>query len=201
MPIEFEIKYVLRNNDLEEKLKKIALKDKSYSVVLIEQFYLPSPARVRKLTVLIKKCTNFNGNSPVTYKFAYKPKVNGSVVEIETKISKDDFELLARESKRSLVKVRFQEEKPIKNEHWIVDFFKSNGTTYFVQAECEIYGGINRTPKRFPHFVMENILLTAAVGDATFSSRSLCDVEKSRMLYEQIAGGTYGKEEYETLSS
>lgn len=185
MPLEYELKYVLHNNNLENKLEELALKKPKYSWVLIEQHYLSSPARIRKITTLIK---NGKVNHSIEYVFGYKPKINGSVIEIEKQIDEDDFRLLLPETKRNLLKIRFQEEKPSKNEHWIVDFFKSRGDIYFVQAECELYGKIKK-PKRMPDYILENLALEVDHNDSRFSSRSLCDVTKSTELYEKIVRG------------
>lgn len=188
MPLEYELKYVLKDEQLEAELNTLALKNSNYSLILIEQHYLTSPARVRKTTTIIKDKNRYTNGEDIIYMFAYKPKVNKSVIEIETVIDEDDFRLLLPETKKSLLKVRFQEKEPANDEHWIVDFFKSRGETYFVQAECELYGKIKK-PKRIPEFIKNNIIFEAKHGDSTFSSRSLCDVTKASELYEKILRG------------
>lgn len=200
MPLEYEIKYVLHDNGLEEELRKLALQSKLYSVIHIEQHYLSRPARIRKSTQIIKGGLACSKSVKSKYMFAYKPKINGSVIEIETRIDEDDFRLLLPETKKSLIKIRFQEEKSCNNEHWIVDFFKFRGETYFVQAECELYGKI-KTPRRTPDFIKNNLAMTALVGDSNFSSRNLCDVTKATELYDQIIRGIYVQEINATVSS
>lgn len=199
MPQEYELKFVLQNMDLENNLRKLALDNPAYSVVLIEQHYLSKPARLRKATTLIRHGHDCGKAGDVSHKFAYKPKINGSVLEIETEIDEDDFRLLLSETKKSLLKIRFQEEQPCKNEHWIVDFFKSRGETYFTLAECELYGKI-KIPTRTPSFVKDNIIFAAGVGNSNFSSRRLCDIPKATELYEEIVRGTY-EESNETVPS
>lgn len=185
MPLEYELKYVLSNDNLENELNALAISNNQYSVILIEQHYLSSPARLRKTSTLIKNNKKYNKGEDVNYMFAYKPKINSSVIEIETDIDEEDFRLLLPETKKSLMKIRFQEVTPLGDEHWIVDFFKSRGEIYFIQAECELYGKIKK-PKRMPLFIKNNIIFKPKHGDSGFSSRALCNVTKSTELYEQL---------------
>lgn len=200
MPEEYEIKFVLRDDDLEERLRNFTLEDPSWNVMLIEQHYLSKAARIRKATTLIRHGNDFGKAGDVIHQFAYKPKVNGAVVEIETDISEDDFRLILPKTQKSLVKVRYQEEKPCSNEHWLVDFFKHRKQTYFVLAECEMYGKIKEY-KRMPEFVAESLVLTAKHEDSRFKSRTLCDIVKAAATYEKIVGGTYVEEKDAPISS
>ncbi|NJO60947.1 MAG: hypothetical protein HC836_22635 [Richelia sp. RM2_1_2] len=201
MPLEYEIKYVLHDNNLEEQLFNIAKCNASYSILLIEQHYMSRPARLRKSTTLIRNCKVYRPNEEIKYMFAYKPRINGSVIEIETEISSDDFRLLLPETKKNLIKIRFLEENSCKNEHWIVDFFKTSNHTYFVQSECELYGK-RKTPSRMPDFIKNNIAYEVKPDNRDFSSRRLCHVVKASELYEKVIGGRYEtKKTHETLSS
>lgn len=190
MPLEYEIKFVLAGPDLESELTSMAIKDQTYSIVHIEQYYLSKPARLRKSSTLIKNCRLYYPGEETKHFFAYKPKINGSVIEIETEINNEDFVHLLTESKKSLIKIRLKEEIYCKNEHWIVDFFKFNGGTYFIQAECELYGEAKR-PSRMPDFIRRNVKYQVDHAEREFSSRSLCDVNKARRLYERVIGGKH----------
>ena len=82
MPLEYELKFVLKDDNLESQLTELALSDSKYSLILIEQHYLLSPARIRKTSIIIKNSKKYTNGNNVNYMFAYKPKVNKSVIEI-----------------------------------------------------------------------------------------------------------------------
>ena len=131
MPVEHEYKYILEsdNKDLIEELSS------KYPTQHIHQVYCTKNNRFRAIVKQGKKKTT------AKWYHTFKKKINGEVLEIETEIPKEDFDMIQRgENLGELHKIRFT----IPQEHgqWDIDFLLTaplgqGGTVYFSCCECE----------------------------------------------------------------
>jgi hypothetical protein len=148
MPIENEYKHVLRDDDgsLETKLSS------SWPKLEIEQFYLGDrQARFRRIV---------DAAGLVSFVFTFKQSIAGKLLEIETPVTQDDFDLARTASTGGLHKTRF-----VRSEgqvHWDVDFLyevvdgRRAQRPYFVMAEAEMADGMSEHdvhPEILPHLV------------------------------------------------
>ena len=142
MPVEHEYKYILDsdNTELIEKLEK------KYPKQHIRQIYSTKNNRFRAIVKQGKKKTS------TRWYHTFKKKINGEVLEIETEISVDDFEMISQgENLGELHKIRFT--IPQEQGQWDIDFLitaplTSGGKVYFSCCECE-------QPKELEVFVPE----------------------------------------------
>ena len=116
--------------------------------------------------------------------FTYKRPVNGQVVEIETEISREDFDRLASQCVETLRKVRYSwTDGPF---HWDVDFFKTDdGGTYFAQAEVEMPED-HDVPPPLPPSLAPHLLATVPAGDPRFASKKLANRAHAEALRTAI---------------
>jgi CYTH domain-containing protein len=165
VPIENERKIVLNIKSPEKAFAKIA-----DAVEEIEQSYImvgkKQSARIR--------CS---GTENLT--FTFKQDVGKKTVEIETPISKDDYNYLKKGAISKLKKLRYR------IGDWEVDFFKSNNKTYFVQAEIELPEH-KRKPKEIHPLIKENLIYVVKRGDGRFSSKKLCNVKYACRLLQTL---------------
>ncbi len=122
----------------------------------------------------------------VEYFFTYKHKLTNrkGSLELEMKMTKHDFELAWNEEKHiHLTKTRVVIATD-PNEDWEIDFFKCNGETYFVLAECELRS--YRAPKYMPDIVMANLLYTVPDNDPRFKNKELSNPNKTKHLLQLI---------------
>ena len=166
MPIENERKYVLPANFDAGRLKGWTRYD-------IRQAYLDDGPRIRQKND--------------AYIFTYKrwiPEVK-ELVEIETAISRDDFDLLWSQRGEALEKTRF--EKVIGDSEWVVDFLRDpSGDVYFVLAEAEL-PRYQAQPDSLPEEISSSILHAVAAEDNRFTNKKLSDVDYARRLFEKVA--------------
>jgi CYTH domain-containing protein len=131
---------------------------------LLHQAYLDvSGMRIRSI----------DGARGQSHVFTYKRPVNGQVVEIETEISREDFDRLSSQCIERLRKVRYAwTEGPF---HWDIDFFKTeSGDTYFAMAEVEMPED-HRQPPPLPPSLAPHLLATVPAGDPRFQSKRLAN--------------------------
>lgn len=141
-----------------------------YTQHIIKQGYLSSECRIRSYDE--------------SYIFTYKKLVEDELIEIETEITKDDFDKLWTQTKNQLSKTRYTEMSYGDNK-WEIDFFKNDGYTYFVMAECEIYNG-DIEPNRFPIDIKKHTIHVVERFDERFTSHSLCDIDHAKGLLNEI---------------
>ena len=162
MPIENERKFVL--DDIGGALEARLASSPGVTRVFLRQAYLEaSGLRIRSL----------EGPTGTRYIFSFKRPVDGQMVEIETEITKVDFDRLWKIRCETLQKVRYS--WPDGPFHWDVDFFKTDdGRTYFALAEVEMPEDAT-TPPPPPASLAPHVLLLAPLGDPRFTSKRLSD--------------------------
>lgn len=172
MPVENEFNYVLDDprGDLRGRLATIP----GVKVDEIVQAYLNEDSRIRSLTL--------PGSDVASYVFTFKRKVNGKVREIETPMSKDDFDALLTTAERTLTKTRYSFE--VDGVHWDVDYFRGRKGVYFVKAEAEVGQDVAIAPR--PCAALEGHVLYEAGKQRGFSSRRLCDESYARDLMRVV---------------
>lgn len=165
--IENERKFVLRLDTDETHFAALA------GGAVIEQAYLVAnknqSLRVRKTCASQK----------IAYSLTFKQTVDKKTVEVETDISAADYILLRKKAVAVLHKVRYAVGG------WDIDFFKSGGETYFVQAEFEMPDG-QKKPATVPKLITDRLVHAVKRGDGRFSSRKLSDVKYARRLYYSL---------------
>lgn len=169
MPIENERKFVLRLN-----VSEGIFHDAADSVEDIEQVYLISG---KKQSLRCRKVTKVRGKDiELVYNMTFKQEVDKKVVEVETDIDARDYRLLKKASTSVLQKTRYRIGE------WEVDFFKSDGKTYFVMAEIEMPEN-QKKPDSIPTLINENLVHVVKRGDKRYTSKKLCDVKHAQRLY------------------
>lgn len=175
MPIENERKYVLRLN-----VSEGVFHDTADSVEDIEQVYLISG---KKQSLRCRKITSVKGKDiELAYNMTFKQEVDKKVVELETDIEARDYKLLRKVSTSILQKTRYRIGE------WEVDFFKSDGRTYFVMAEIEMPEN-QKKPNSIPKLIKENLVHVVKRGDKRFTSKKLCDVKHAQKLITSLLRG------------
>jgi len=167
MPVENERKYVLKPDFDAGRLT-------GWTKHAIRQAYLDDGPRIRQ-----------RGDD---YIFTYKKWVPqaGELVEIETAISEDDFNLLWPLCVQRIAKTRYvlmQDEV-----EWVVDFLcDDQGQVYFVLAEAELPRG-QAVPRHIPAEIESGILHSVAAADNRFTNKKLSDRVYAASLYQLVAG-------------
>lgn len=173
MPIENERKFVLEATDgtLEARLGSTPDVKRSY----LRQAYLEAPGlRIRAIEAV-------DGTRHI---FGYKRTVEDQIVEIETEISRTDFERLWTLRCETLQKARYAWADG--RFHWDVDFFKTDrGETYFAMAEVEM-PETETVPPTLPAVLAPHLLLLAPRGDPRFTSKRLADSPHAERLLADI---------------
>ena len=181
MPIEREFKYVLdHRNELEAKVQALGALG-----VKIQQGYLSKGGRIRSKTYPEKH--GFHGMNHCY--FTYKHKLSGQpgCLEIEQLISDHDFSLAWLDADHIIDKVRY-EVTCDQGFVWEIDFFKSNGDTYFALAECEVQEHQGR-PEALHDIVNANLVLAVDEDDNRFQNRKLSNVKKVSKLFRELTRG------------
>lgn len=162
MPIENERKFVL--DDTSGALETRLAAGPGVTRAFLRQAYLDaSGLRIRSI----------EGSEGTRHIFSFKRQVDGQMVEIETEISKIDFERLWKIRCETLQKARYS--WPDGPFHWDVDFFKAeDGRTYFALAEVEMPEDAT-TPPPPPACLAPHVLLLAPLDDPNFTSKRLSD--------------------------
>lgn len=181
MPIEHELKFVLKDSDGSLLTKLSGLYDTHH----LEQFYLSDGARFRRSQRVALGAIQAD---PAEHIFCYKQKISGKVLEIETAVSSEDYDLAMVAANSQLRKMRFK--VPVKNGVWDIDYFLSDAPgshdsiVYFVMAEYEHEKG---TPVEVLDVLAPHVRLAVPHNNShQYSSRKLCDREYARRLYSSL---------------
>ncbi len=167
MPVENERKYVLPTDFSPGRLEGWTRFD-------ILQAYLDDGPRIRK----------FGEDYLFTYK-KWAPHAK-ELVEIETAISQEDFDLLWPMRVEAVSKVRYILDTD--DGEWVVDFLRDDkGEVYFVLAEVELSRG-QALPKVIPDAVHGHIVYAVAAEDNRFTNKKLSDPDYAARLLEKVAG-------------
>lgn len=178
MPVENEIKYVVKQS-LEERMMGDSL--------LIEQAYLTKnpTTRIRHIQEVSRGIDSTLRGVINTFKFTFKHFINEELIEIETNIDKDDFYKLWPYTFNQVRKHRYV----LKNndEHWDIDFLKDkNDKTYFALAEVEMPEGREK-PNEIPAIIESKILYRVGrLWSKEFSNIKLSDIELAVELYAKL---------------
>ncbi len=165
MPVENERKYVLPADFDAGRLK-------DWQRVEVQQAYLDDGPRIRQ----------FGGE----YIFTYKKWVPSAreLVEIETALSREDFELLWPLCVEAVRKTRYL--KVTTDGEWVVDFLRDDkGRVYFVQAEVEMSRFVTE-PDEIPAEIAGHIVFAVPPGDNRFTNKKLSDRGYARDLLEEV---------------
>ena len=166
MPVENERKYVLAPDFSSDRLTGWARFD-------ILQAYLDDGPRIRK----------FGADYLFTYK-KWAPHAQ-ELVEIETPISREDFELLWPMRVEAVQKTRYILDTD--DGEWVVDFLRDgDGEVYFVLAEVELSRG-QALPKAIPDAIHGHILYAVAADDNRFTNKKLADQDYARKMLEKVS--------------
>ena len=166
MPVENERKYVLSPTFGSDGLEGWMRFD-------ILQAYLDDGPRIRK----------FGGDYLFTYK-KWAPHVK-ELVEIETAISREDFELLWPMRVEAVQKTRYIRETD--DGEWVVDFLRDgHGEVYFVLAEVEL-SRFQALPDEIPAEIRDHILYAVAAEDNRFTNKKLSDQDYAASLLAKVA--------------
>lgn len=167
MPVENELKYVLPLDFDAGVLTGWRRRD-------IRQAYLDDGPRIRQIDS--------------DYLFTYKRWIPQAreLIEIETALTAEDFDLLWPLRVESVQKTRYI--KDIGDAEWVVDFLMDNkGKVYFVLAEVEMPRH-QAAPAELPAEIAGDILYAVAAGDSGFTNKKLSNPAYAARLYRTIAG-------------
>jgi CYTH domain-containing protein len=166
MPVENERKYVLSPGFDAGRLK-------GWQEVEIRQAYLDDGPRIRQI----------GADFIFTYK-KWAPHA-GELVEIETPISREDFELLWPLRVQSVQKTRHI--KVVGDEEWVVDFLRDDaGDVFFVLAEVEL-PRFQAEPRAVVDEIADFVLYAVAADDNRFTNKKLADRDYALGLLAQVA--------------
>jgi CYTH domain-containing protein len=113
------------------------------------------------------------------YYLTVKHRINGHCVEIETDISRKDFNSLWSSTTNHIHKTRYL------IGGWDVDFFYYKDYRYFAIAEIELPEDQDM-PKSIPSIFSDYIVYLVSIDDNRFTSRKLSDVTYAKKLFNQI---------------
>ena len=166
MPVENERKYVLRPDFDAQVLE-------GWQRVEVRQAYLDDGPRIRY----------FGGEHIFTYK-KWVPQAK-ELVEIETALSADDFNLLWPLCEERVQKTRYIKETD--DGEWVVDFLRTDkDKVYFVVAEVEM-ARFQAEPKVIPAEIAGAILHAVDAGDNRFTNKKLSDRDYAEALLEKVS--------------
>lgn len=186
MPVEHELKFVLTDptNALFDLLSA------EYDCHHLEQFYMGDGARFRSARTLSPEGTLRDGSEFI---FCYKNRIGDKVLEIETLVSEEDYELALTGADRKLNKLRFK--IPTAAGLWDIDYFlmpvddgdPDSQMVYFVMAEFEHERG---TPVEILGILKPHVHIEVPLEKtAFFSSRKLCDPQYARRVVHDYHAG------------
>lgn len=166
MPIENERKYLLNINSIDE------ISNISGEILNIKQGYLSKKTRIRQV--------KSNCNAITLHYFTYKQLINNNLIEIETKISTEDFSTLweSISKKHKIEKIRY------KIDGWEIDYFYNDKKPYFALAEIELPEDQNE-PETIPDFIKKHVIHNVAKHDIRFCNANLT-LKKSKKLYKEF---------------
>ncbi len=166
MPVENERKYVLSPDFDAGRLAGWERRD-------IRQAYLDDGPRLRQV----------GGECLFTYK-KWAPHA-GELVEIETAISRDDFDLLWPLCVETIQKTRYV--RVTDDGEWVVDFLRDDdGEVYFVLAEVELPRHQAR-PDAVPAEIAGGILHAVAIDDNRFTNKKLSRRDHALELLAEVS--------------
>lgn len=186
MPVEHELKFVL--NDPTNSLYDLLSRE--YDCHHLEQFYMRDGARFRSTRSLSPEGALREGSEFI---FCYKNRIGSKVLEIETLVSEEDYELALSGSDRKLNKLRYK--IPTADGLWDIDYFlmpvddgdPHSQMVYFVMAEYEHEAG---SPVEVLSILKPYISIEVPLEHtAVFSSRKLCDPEYARRVVRDFHAG------------
>lgn len=165
MPVENERKYVLPPHFDAQVLSGWSRHD-------IRQAYLDENARIRWI----------DSDCLFTYK-RWVPQAREQV-EIETAISRDDFDLLWPLCVQSVQKTRYV--RQVADAEWVVDLLSdASGTVYFVLAEVEL-PRFQAAPDSIIAEIREHIVYSVAIDDNRFTNKKLSDPAYAARLLAEV---------------
>lgn len=165
MPVENERKYVLSPAFDVGRLK-------DWKALEIRQGYLDDGPRIRQI----------GADFVFTYK-KWAPHAR-ELVEIETPISRDDFELLWPLRVQAVQKTRYV--KMVGDEEWVVDTLRDDaGEVYFVLAEAEL-PRFQLDPKAVPDEISAFVVHAVAYDDNRFTNKKLADRDYALRLLASV---------------
>lgn len=190
MPIEREFKYLLRSPD-ELYAKLMGNVSKLKARIDIEQGYLSRGGRIRKRCFTIQNGIAINGpiqDVQTQYIFTYKHDLSNQpgCLEIETELTKEDYDLAWGEADHKIVKTRFMIGAVEGGGVWEIDFFKDEHGIYLALAEFEVPASAG-PPDRLHPLVQEHLVFAVPEDDGRFKNRKLCEREKVVKLLKEIA--------------
>jgi CYTH domain-containing protein len=177
MPVENERKYVLTK----QHQFKWLTKSPDFVPNRIRQGYLSDQVRLRATETPDEE----------KYEFTFKrmgvvgPGKGYKLIEIEQRISKEDFEALWPFTERRLVKIRGKEYDPDTGLTWEIDHFYHDEMVYFVMAEVELSEDSDG-PGELPKFIADHLIYEVPYGDPRFFNTQLGDHEKTSALYDEL---------------
>ena len=176
MPVEFEMKFVLK--DAEKLLAQFREED----LIRIDQIYLKDGARFRRL----------QQGSKVKHVFTYKAKIAGKLLEVETPVTQDDFELAELGKVRELHKIRVIYRDPHTGLLWDIDFLlDTDRTIYFAMAELEREDG-DHSPVRIADILRKHVELAVPYEHSTiFTNHKLTDEAYAATVLERYRAGEF----------
>ncbi len=165
MPIENERKYVLSPGFDTGRLK-------GWQVLEIRQCYMDDGPRIRQV----------GADFIFTYK-KWAPHA-GELIEIETPISQEDFEMLWAMRVQAVQKTRYV--KVVGDEEWVVDTLRDEGgEVYFVLAEVEL-PRFQAEPGALPDEIAGYVVHAVAAEDTRFANKKLADREYALRLLASV---------------
>lgn len=176
MPVELEFKYVLHSQDeIWERLSSVKVPGLIKGCAQIEQAYLSRGGRIRK-----RSWESRNGvvypDPEVELIFTYKHDLTNQpgCLEIETDMSKEDYDLAWSEADHKLTKTRLL--LPCNNTAgvWEIDFFYDAQGIYLAMAEFEVPAK-SGPPKDLHPLVQEYLRYVVPADDNRFKNRKLGD--------------------------
>jgi len=172
MPIENERKFVL---DDDGRVESDLGRTPGVTRLVLKQAYLDSSGlRIRSIETPDK----------IRFVFSYKRLVDNQMVEIETDLSKLDFDRLWTLRREHLCKVRYAWDDG--RFHWDTDFFKTDeGRTYFAMAEVEMPEE-DTEPPPMPPRLASHLLALVPLGDPRFTSKRLADQAHAVRLLAEV---------------
>ena len=179
MPIEREFKYILKNSDdVASAIAKSAEVSQN-----ICQGYLNKGCRVRSVQPISR---SGKAKGPLRYLFTYKHPLSndGGILEIETYITKWDFDLAWANASQKVTKTRH--EMFHEGHTWEFDTLRDEkGETYLIIAECEVEPDQGR-PKVLHPLVAKHMLFEVEENDPRFTNRKLSDPGYAAGLLEIV---------------
>lgn len=164
LPIENEIKYLLRAEAFDAALEEHG------PVVVIEQYYVAENCRVRSMRQV---------GLPARRVFTFKKATRSGLVEIETEIGEEDYDLLKEAAIGGISKTRTSFRRG--EVEWDVDRFET-GNGCFVIAEPEMPLGMD-VPTELPSWLTRHLVRELG-RDPEWSNQSMS--RPGRLL--EIAG-------------